>query len=793
MCACEAPLLRGLRVLKESVREQLSRVEEELMEQLEERSGGSRTSWGRLLLVLRPLLTGSLSAAVERITELVEREVEETRRALQRQSRLLEALLSPQVALTRTDFLGPSILTDKQPLLLSEGEPADITAPLSSASSERAADESVHDDDWKENDHSPSKTESKDLRTDPGRRRNTHRQQGASERPAARRCVVCGRSFRHRGNLVKHAETHSDQGICGVCGQSSDHLMHHLMSHKDSVSGGGACEVCRKTFQNIETHMRRHTGEKPYYCSICRKRFPRAGSLRRHHKIHDRRRGRGQQGQDRERGEDGEDKGQKKDKEDGGDDGSEPDKEHDCGLGQSRGSWSCHVCSDQFQSRGFLRKHAESHRSDPRSVCGVCGQQLDSPEALQNHLESHREAGGACLVCTRTFQNLETHMRTHTGVKPYRCSVCDKRFPRAGALRRHRKIHGGERTYVCSRCGQDFTENSALKTHCREIHKEDQGVTDSQMEESPAIRQQTRESAQTSHCCQVCSESFQSASGLRKHVKTHSSTAVCGICGQKVLPSQTLTDHLQVHRDAAKICHVCGRTFQNIVTHMRSHTGVKPYVCSICGKSFPRPGALRRHRRIHSGERPYICEFCGKTFMDNGALSTHIRKHSGESPAHRVSCETCGKTLASIHVLAVHQRIHSGEKPFSCRVCGKAFRQVGGLNAHMLTHSGEKPFSCSLCPKSFSTKGYLQTHLRFHRKERAFSCGRCSKAFVTKNDLKKHQLTHSGEKPYGCSLCGKCYQEKRSRDVHVKVHHNHSSGREPIRRQNSLQQDFIQL
>lgn len=45
-------------------------------------------------------------------------------------------------------------------------------------------------------------------------------------------------------------------------------------------------------------------------------------------------------------------------------------------------------------------------------------------------------------------------------------------------------------------------------------------------------------------------------------------------------------------------------------SHMATHSGVKPYVCDMCGSSFTKTYSLAKHKRIHTGEKPYKCEMC---------------------------------------------------------------------------------------------------------------------------------------------------------------------------------------
>lgn len=49
------------------------------------------------------------------------------------------------------------------------------------------------------------------------------------------------------------------------------------------------------------------------------------------------------------------------------------------------------------------------------------------------------------------------------------------------------------------------------------------------------------------------------------------------------------------------MCAICDKRFAfkaQLAEHSKTHTGIKPYVCAVCGKACSRSADLRTHMRL---------------------------------------------------------------------------------------------------------------------------------------------------------------------------------------------------
>ncbi|CAH2245686.1 jg4848 [Pararge aegeria aegeria] len=114
-------------------------------------------------------------------------------------------------------------------------------------------------------------------------------------------------------------------------------------------------------------------------------------------------------------------------------------------------------------------------------------------EALKRHMLKHTgEKPYKCRICDRRFTDYGTrqkHERLHMGLRPYQCALCGKSFTYSYVLANHMLTHTGEKKYSCVPCNKKFTKAHHLKYH-NKVHHKDIYIQQQIEQEAKKIRQQ---------------------------------------------------------------------------------------------------------------------------------------------------------------------------------------------------------------------------------------------------------------------------------------------------------------
>lgn len=106
-----------------------------------------------------------------------------------------------------------------------------------------------------------------------------------------------------------------------------------------------------------------------------------------------------------------------------------------------------HATAAPKASRGGRRAPARSGPKVKPFPCSVqgCERRFSRSDELNRHVRIHTgQKPFQCAICARSFSrsdHLTTHTRTHTGEKPFSCDVCGKRFARSDERKRHGRVH----------------------------------------------------------------------------------------------------------------------------------------------------------------------------------------------------------------------------------------------------------------------------------------------------------------------------------------------------------------
>jgi len=128
----------------------------------------------------------------------------------------------------------------------------------------------------------------------------------------------------------------------------------------------------------------------------------------------------------------------------------------------------------------------------------------------------------------------------------------------------------------------------------------------------------------------------------------------------------------------------------SMTPHVNSRGFAQPRLTSTMETKGMRPDMAQLNMAFqHSIQQKQLkkaknmCGYCGKVFQNNSRLERHIRSHTGERP---FSCTLCGDRFKQKCHLTVHMKRHH----FKCPICAQQFPQKEALIEHVATHTDKK-------------------------------------------------------------------------------------------------------
>ncbi|XP_049883212.1 zinc finger protein 567-like isoform X3 [Pectinophora gossypiella] len=323
---------------------------------------------------------------------------------------------------------------------------------------------------------------------------------------------------------------------------------------------------------------------------------------------------------------------------------------------------------------------------------------------------------------------------------PIKCEMCEKIIKTPSYYRVHLRTHSGEKPFSCYICKRGFITSSKMHRHVltHDEHRSDKDLDVVKTEDGAEVKEETDEE------------------------ETRTNKKKKNVTKEIILGKKSTGRKKREYRKRPHACLYCNKRFlhrETLYVHKKCHEGETLVLkCNFCLEVMPDEDTLRDHEQEHTGPKPYLCTICLRSYTKREAMVYHRKSH-GEDPKEK--------------------------NEFVCDICSKSFNAKCKLQRHIISHKVDKfvlRYECPVCAHMFNTKYHVQMHLSTHMKEGLIMEENRSEilAMVLQNARKIPKKTDAtdnftylipaDERSRVCNICGQVFQHFYYLEEHLKSH-----------------------